>query len=371
MLNHIADSAVPDSMPFSYNDEQQAFISSVTDVFRRHCTMDFVRRVRDGDARWEELWERLVDLDLLAVLIPDTFGGLGLSPVEVAAILEVAGRFAPPVPLSMTAGAFAPMVVTAARDGDEASDLLAKVLDGAPCTVAPTLDCSRATTAQGAVLDGRRLTARCDAIPDAGRARLVAVPAARTDDGRFVLVVGSPEHLGVRPEAAMDPTTEVGVLDVAAHDIGDSVILEGDPRPALPVAWIAAAAELVGLATELLDRSVEHARSRVQFSRPIGSFQAVKHRLVDTLLAVERARSLTRYAALRVTEDREDAVRAGHRAKAAASEAASMAARTAVQVHGGIGITAEHDVSLLYLRARQLSMLLGGPDEHYACACLA
>jgi alkylation response protein AidB-like acyl-CoA dehydrogenase len=148
------------------------------------------------------------------------------------------------------------------------------------------------------------------------------------------------------------------------------VILEGDPRPALPVAWIAAAAELVGLATELLDRAVEHASTRVQFSQPIGSFQAVKHRLVDTLLAVERARSLTRYAALRVTEDGEDAARAGHRAKAAASEAASIAARTAVQVHGGIGITAEHDVSLLYLRARQLSMLLGGPDEHYTCGCL-
>jgi alkylation response protein AidB-like acyl-CoA dehydrogenase len=169
----------------------------------------------------------------------------------------------------------------------------------------------------------------------------------------------------------MDPTSAVGALDVAAHDIGDSVVLEGDPRPALPVAWIAAAAELVGLATELLDRSVEHARTRVQFSRPVGSFQAVKHRLVDTLLGIERARSLTRYAALRVSEDREDAVRAGHRAKAAASEAASVAARTAVQVHGGIGITAENDVSLLYLHARQLSMLLGGPDEHYACACLA
>ncbi len=169
----------------------------------------------------------------------------------------------------------------------------------------------------------------------------------------------------------MDPNSEVGVLDVAAHDIGGAVILEGDPRPALPVAWIAAAAELVGIATELLDRSVEHARSRVQFAHPIGSFQAVKHRLVDTLLAIERARSLTRYAAIAVTDGRDDAVRAGHRAKAAASEAASAAARAAVQVHGGVGITAEHDVSLLYLRARQLSMLLGGPDEHYACACLA
>ena len=128
------------------------------------------------------------------------------------------------------------------------------------------------------------------------------------------------------------------------------------------MAWIAAAGELVGLAAELLDRSVEHAQTRVQFSRPIGSFQAVKHRLVDALLMIERARSLTRYAALAVAEGREDVILAGHRAKAAASEAASATARTAVQVHGGVGITAEHDISLLYLRARQLSMLLGGPE---------
>ena len=78
-------------MPFSYDDEQQAFISSVTEVLKRHCTMAFVRSVGNGDAPWEDLWGRLVDMDLLGLLIPDTRGGLGLSPVEVVAILEAAG----------------------------------------------------------------------------------------------------------------------------------------------------------------------------------------------------------------------------------------------------------------------------------------
>ena len=371
MLNHISDSAERVRVLFSYDDDQQAFIGSVTDVFRRHCTMAFVRAVGDGESRWEDLWGRIIEMGLLAVLVPESLGGLGLSPVDLVAILEVAGRFAPPVPLSMTTGAFTPMVLAAAGGSDQAKEVLAQVLAGAPCTFAPTVDCRRVAPSARAVLDGRRLTGRCDAIPDAGRARLVALPATRANDGELVLLVGSTEDLGIQIQPAMDPNSKVGVLDVAGHDIGDAMILEGDPRPALPVAWIAAAAELVGIATELLERSVEHARNRVQFGKPIGSFEAVKHRLVDTLLAIERARSLTRYAAIAVAEGRDDAVRAGHRAKATASEAASAAARAAVQIHGGAGITAEHDVSLLYLRARQLSMMLGGPDEHYACECLA
>jgi alkylation response protein AidB-like acyl-CoA dehydrogenase len=166
----------------------------------------------------------------------------------------------------------------------------------------------------------------------------------------------------------MDGTSPVGVLELSDHAVPGATVLTYDPEAVLPVAWIAAAAELVGLAVELLDRSVAYAKDRVQFGKPIGSFQAVKHRLVDVHLEIERARSLTMYAALAVFEQRPDLVRAAHRAKAAASEAASAAARAAVQVHGGSGITAEEAVSGLYLRARQKSMLLGGHDEHYEAA---
>jgi len=370
MLNHISNSVDHHArVPFSYDDEQQAFISSVTDVFTRHCTMAYVRAVGSGEASWEDLWRRLVDMGLLTLLVPESLGGLGRSTVDLVAILEAAGHFAAPVPLSMTMGAFTPMVVAVAGDAERRHDVIEQVLAGVPCTIAPTIACAQPAVGHRATIAGGRLTARCEVVPEAGRARLIALPATRQEDKRAVLVVGSPQDLGVHIQPAMDPTSTIGVLDVAARDIGDSVILEGDPRPALPVAWIAAAAELVGIAAELLDRSVDHARSRVQFGRPIGSFQAVKHRLVDILLLIERARSLTRYAALAVRDGREDAVRAAHRAKAASSEAGSAAARAAVQVHGGVGITAEHDVSLLYLRARQLSMTLGGPDDHYACAC--
>jgi alkylation response protein AidB-like acyl-CoA dehydrogenase len=117
----------------------------------------------------------------------------------------------------------------------------------------------------------------------------------------------------------------------------------------------------------MLDLAVDYAGERRQFGVPIGSFQGVKHRLADALLTLERARSLTYRAAVECAGDDPAAkLRAAHMAKAAASDAATEVGRAAVQVHGGIGITAEADISLLYLRARQGSMQLGGRDAHYA-----
>jgi alkylation response protein AidB-like acyl-CoA dehydrogenase len=242
------------------------------------------------------------------------------------------------------------------------------VLEGMPCGYVPSIACPD-TGGVSASLKGTRLTANCDVVPDAGRVRLLAVPVADAAGDAVRLLVASPKELGISVDTGIDPSSSVGRLDVQDHEVSDALILEGDPRAAVPLAWIAASAELVGVASELLDRAVEHARERSQFGRAIGSFQAIKHRLVDTLVWIERARSLTRYAALADRDDREDRVAAAHDAKAAASEAAEIAARAAVQIHGGLGITEEDDVSLLYLRARQLSMVLGGADAHYACGC--
>ena len=140
----------------------------------------------------------------------------------------------------------------------------------------------------------------------------------------------------------------------------------------LPGDGLASGLELVGLSTSWSHSRWSYARDRMQFGKPIGSFQGVKHQLADAHLAVERARSLTMYAAGLCSAP--DALgtpvaqRAAHHAKAAASEGGSKAARVAVQMHGGVGITREHDVSLMYLRARQLTALFGGPDAHYAKA---
>jgi alkylation response protein AidB-like acyl-CoA dehydrogenase len=354
-------------VPLSYDDDQRAFMSSVTDALAHHCPMSLVREIAEvRPDRWTEIWWPLHDLDLLGLLVPESAGGLELTAVELAAVLEAAGHVAPPVPLAMTIGAYVPLIVAAGGESDEATALLADVVAGGTGTVALAVGHDGETIE--AQLDGSKLTLHCDAVPEATRAARVAVPAVRAQDGRVVLVVATPAQLGLEIAPAMDPTSPIGLLDLEDHDIGDAIVLPGDPRPGLPTAWIAAASELVGLGAALVQRAVDYARDRVQFGQPIGTFQAVKHQIVDAHLAVERARSLTLYAAILAAEESEGAAAAAHNAKAAASEAATTAARVAVQVHGGPGITKEEDVSLLYLRARQASQLLGGPDFHYLCA---
>jgi len=349
-------------MPFAYDNDQRNFIETVTE-----CLRDQARRSRVDDEAHRELWAELLALDLPALLVPEELDGLGLSAVDLVAVLEAAGRFALPVPLAMTIGPFTAALVVASSDDGVGREILRKVLAGATGTLAPTHSCPASPRGPSATVDAQRLSVDSVVIPDAD-ADLVAVPAVRARTDQLVLVVASPQELGVTACEGMDATSQVGTLELTDHEIPGATLLKYDPRAVLPVAWIAAAAELVGLAVELLDRSVAHARDRVQFGQPIGHFQAVKHRLVDVHLLNERARSLTLYAALAVQDMRHDMVRAGHRAKAAASEAASAAARAAVQVHGGAGITAEEAVSGLYLRARQKSMLLGGADEHYELA---
>ncbi len=351
-------------MPFAYDNDQRDFIETVTEFLR-----DQARRPERHADTHRELWAELLALGLPAMLVPEALDGLGLSVVDMVAVLEAAGRFALPLPLAMTVGPFVAALVAAENGNGSGAggEILSSVLAGATGTLAPTHRCPSSAHGPSASVDGRRLSVSRVVIPDAD-ADLVAVPAVRADTDELVLVVASPQELGVTATGSMDGTSQAGTLELTDHEISAAALLSYDPHAVLPVAWIAAAAELVGLAAELLDRSVAYARDRVQFGQPIGHFQAVKHRLVDIHLLIERARSLTLYAALAVLESRPDMVRAGHRAKAAASEAASAAARGAVQVHGGSGITAEEAVSGLYLRARQKSILLGGPDEHYELA---
>jgi alkylation response protein AidB-like acyl-CoA dehydrogenase len=349
-------------MPFTYDNDQREFIETVTEFLR-----DQARKAHGNEQASNELWPGLLALDLPSLLVPEELDGLGLSTIDLVAVLEAAGRFALPVPLAMTIGPFTAALVAADTSDAAVRELIGKVLAGTTGTLAPTHSPTDPFAAPTARLDGDRLTVARVVVPDAD-AELIAVPALRGDTGEPVLVIASPQELGLTAAQAMDGTSPVGVLELSDHAVPGATVLTYDPEAVLPVAWIAAAAELVGLAVELLDRSVAYAKDRVQFGKPIGSFQAVKHRLVDVHLEIERARSLTMYAALAVFEQRPDLVRAAHRAKAAASEAASAAARAAVQVHGGSGITAEEAVSGLYLRARQKSMLLGGHDEHYEAA---
>jgi alkylation response protein AidB-like acyl-CoA dehydrogenase len=342
-------------MPFRFDEDQTALAEGVESLLLGRATGAYARAVAAGEADWRDLWEAVSELGIPAMGIPEEAGGLGLGPIELVAVCERVGRHLAPAPIVATAGGFVPTAVAA---GEGASAAVARVADGAAATLA-YVDGSDPATIE--LRDGR-LVAEAVPVPDAERVELIGFVAGEADDLSLVLVPR--DELEVVAVEGFDRTRPLAL--VSAETAATPVRLPHGAAD-LAVAFATAAAELVGTAARMLDLAVEHARERRQFGVAIGSFQGVKHRLADALLALERARSLTYRAAVECARgDRATALRAARMAKAAASDAATEVGRTAVQVHGGIGITTEADVSLLYLRGRQASMQLGGRDAHYA-----
>ncbi|MCU1377877.1 MAG: acyl-CoA dehydrogenase [Acidimicrobiales bacterium] len=336
-------------MNFGFDEDQEALREAAEKLLAAESPPAFVREALEDPDAWRPLWSTIVDLGWTSLAVPERLGGLGLGVVDLVALAEVTGRWVLPAPWMSAAGLAGP-VLAATGAGEGA---LAGIAEGAVSTLA----------AEGDVRwDGRTLRGTARRVPDAVRADVLVVLAAGPD-GRVVGVV--PAHdVRIEPTPAADPNRPLADvhLDVVVP------VVAADPEPGLDVARTVLAAELVGVADRILEVTVEHARERVQFDRPIGAFQAVKHRLADLFVAVERARTLT-YDAAMVLDD--PASSTGRRrevaslAKAAASEAAILAAKSGVQLHGAIAITWEHDLHLFARRARQGASALGDHLFHY------
>ena len=354
-------------MAFAFTLEQRDLADGVAALLDDRATGAYARGVLTGKADWHDLWREVTELGIAAIAVPEELGGLGLGAIELVAVCEAAGRYLVPAPLVATAGWFVPLVVAAVENGGPAEDELAARLDlivGAGG--AATLGYVDPFVASGSItLAGDSLTV----------ADLLVADAERVDQIAFFVADGSGGQIAVVDVTALRVTAEEGLDSTRplARVAGDSLpaIAAKLGPDALAVPLLAAAAELVGVADAMLAMATRYAGEREQFGVKIGTFQGVKHRLADALLSLERARSLTyRGAVLADSDDRGGAglLTAARLAKAAAADAASEVARISVQVHGGVGVTAEHDVSLFFLRARQASMQLGGRDGHYAAA---
>ncbi|NRQ39127.1 acyl-CoA/acyl-ACP dehydrogenase [Nonomuraea sp. NN258] len=305
-------------MNFIWTDEQLALGATVRDVLRAHCPPAALRTER------RPAWEQLAELGFFGLLAPQECDGLGLALTDVLPALEETGRACLPGPVVDTAIA-APYLV----------DEVPKLVSGAvTVAVIPpgqeyAADADLADLLIVAGPDGLRQV-------DRASARLTPVPGA-------------------------DPCRR---LFEVAFDPGESVRLAAAPEPALHRATVATAAQLIGVARELLDASVTYARARRQFGTAIGTFQAVKHRLADVAIDVEFAAPLVCRAALSVDRGTSTGERDVSAAKAAAGEAACAAARAALQVHGAIGYTEELDLRFWLARAWSLSAAYGTSAEH-------
>jgi alkylation response protein AidB-like acyl-CoA dehydrogenase len=329
---------------FELSPDQEALRDAATSLLADRSSPEAVRAVVDAGGGWDRgLWSELVDQGWAAVVVPEDQGGLGLGWVEGAVLMEAVGAHVAPVPVLGQLVA----LDAVARAGVQA--WLDRLLAG---------DTIAAVTHRPLEAAGDTVTGSTVPVPHLPSADALVGP---TSDGRLVLV----DLAGASVESlpAMDLTRELGRADVdglGVVELGGSEAVEA----VLDAGAVAVSAELLGAAGRCLDDTVSYARDRVQFGRPIGSFQAVKHRCADMLVDVEGMRSTTWWAAWCLAAGDPERAVAASTAKSWTSDAGDRVLNSALQVHGGIGFTWECDVHL-YLKRVQLDRIwFGTATEH-------
>jgi alkylation response protein AidB-like acyl-CoA dehydrogenase len=359
---------------FLFTDEQQDLRQTLRRFLTEKSPPAEVRRLMETETGYDPaVWKQLTgQLGLASLAIPERYGGSGYGPVEQLIACEEMGRalFCAPYLASVVLAAGA---LLASGDEQAQAELLPGIADGSViATLAvPEQDGSwvigglralASRTAHGYLLDGSK-----SFVLDGLIAGLILV-AARTEAGPALFAVdGDAPGLTRRPLQTLDMTRKQAELtfgSTPARLIGAAGEAEPMVAQALLGGVIALCAEQAGGAQRCLDMSVEYAKLRVQFGRPIGSFQAIKHKCADMLLEVESAKSAAYYAAWAAADSSADLPLAASIAKAYCSEAYSHAAAENIQIHGGIGFTWEHDAHLYYRRARSAEVMFGSPAHH-------
>jgi alkylation response protein AidB-like acyl-CoA dehydrogenase len=311
-------------------------------------------------------------LGLQGLALPEEYGGSSYGFIEQIAVLEEMGR------ALLCAPYFSSVVLAGTalvQSGDDAAkrDLLPGIADGSTIATLAWVENptewgtgSLSTTAKRSgddyTIDGTKTLAL-----DGHTASLILVVARADGSPSLFAVDASASRLTRRKLETLDMTRKVAALEFAgtpARLIADEGAAVGILERTLRLAAVALAAEQVGAAQKCLDMSVDYAELRVQFGRPIGSFQAIKHKCADMLLEVEWARSAAYYAAWAAADDSDELPLVASLAKAYCSDAFANAATESIQIHGGIGFTWEHDAHLYYRRAKSTEQFLGSPSEH-------
>jgi alkylation response protein AidB-like acyl-CoA dehydrogenase len=341
-------------MDFDLSADQAALRDAARELLDDHCGTPRVRAVHDGGQGWDaDLWARMVEQGWLGVTVPESAGGLGLGVVELGVLLEELGRHVAPVPFLPTAAT----IEVARRAG--AADLAADLVDGSRTAC---IAWSQATASLRS--EGGRLVGRSDPVAFAPVADVALVVAPDTDGPAVFLV--DLEAVGRPPtEPAMDLTRPLGWLEL---DGANATRLGGPELAAmtLDLGATGVALELLGASDAAMTMAVQYAKDRVQFGRPIGSFQAVKHRCADMLVDVEGIRSSAYWAAWCLSVDDPDRSIAASTAKTWAGDASKRVMASALQVHGGIGFTWEHDLHLFLKRAHLDQLTFGDASWHRA-----
>ena len=361
-------------MNFAFTEEQEELRRTVRAFLEQKSPETEVRRLMETSEGYDPaVWQQMAgQLGLQGLVVPEDLGGSGYSFRELTIVLEEMGRALLAAPF-LSSAVLATTALLQAGDDAAAKELLPELASGARIGTLAVTEGNGGWSEDGIVMaatpsgDGFTLSGTKRFVLDGHVADLLLV-VARTGAGVSLFAVdGAAAGVTRTPLFTMDQTrklADVEFADVPARLVGT----DGGAWPViertLQLAVTALAAEQVGGAQRCLEMSVQYAKDRIQFGRPIGSFQAVKHKCADMLMHVELARSAAQYAAWCAAEIDDDLAVASAMAKSYCSEAYYSVAAETIQVHGGIGFTWEHPAHLYFKRAKSSELLFGGPLHH-------
>ena len=347
-------------MNFDFSDEQKAFGEQLRRMLAGLSSLNEARNVLEGRAPYSRaIWTGLADLGCQAVLVSETHGGLGLSALELCVAAEEIGRALAPVP-SLSSIYLCAEAVRLYGSKEQHEAWLPRLANGSLIgTFAVSEKPGELTEGAietrfiGGVLEGQKMP-----VPD-GTIADVAVVLARNEN-RTLLVLTEMAAVASETISNVDPSRPVSRLRFAATPAEPLGVAGWDEWVRLrDRAAILLAFEQIGAADRALEMARDYALERKSFGRPIGSYQAIKHKLANVYAMNQIARAHAYYGAWALATDAPELPLASAAARVAASEAFSLAAQESVQTHGGIGFTWEHDIQLFYRRARAQALILG------------
>jgi len=358
-------------MNFAFSEEQEELRKVVRQFLDAKSPETEVRRLMDTTEGYDTaVWQQMgAEMGLQGLIIPENYGGSGYGYVELGVVLEEMGKALLCAPFFSTVALAANTLLHAGSEDAKKAYLPGIASGETIATVAFTEENGRWDEAGVTMTEsGGKLTGTKSFVIDGHVADLVIVLAKSSGGGLGLYAVeGNAAGLTRTALSTMDQTRKQAKLEfngVAATPIAKAGFSWADWSTVLDLAVVALAAEQVGGAQRCLDMAVEYAKVRVQFGRPIGSFQAIKHKCADMLLEVESAKSAAYYGLWCAAEVNDELPSVASLSKAYCSEAYFHAAAENIQIHGGIGFTWEHPAHLYFKRAKSSELLFGDPTYH-------
>jgi alkylation response protein AidB-like acyl-CoA dehydrogenase len=364
---------------FAFSEEQEQLREHVRRFMEDKSPSAEVRRLMETTEGYDPaVWQQMAqELGLQSLHIPEEYGGQGFTFIELGIVLEEMGRVLLCAPYFSTVVLAANAIMNAGT-ADQGKELLPGIASGETIAALAFTEPNGKWDASGITMEAKgsggtyTLDGTKHFVIDGHTADLLVVVARVAGSGgeegiSFFTVDGNAQGLTRTPLSTMDQTRKQARLDfsgVAAKPLGEPGSGWAALSKTLDQAAVALANEMVGGAQKVLEMSVEYAKVRVQFGRPIGSFQAIKHKCADMLLEVESGKSAAYYASWAAAEDNDELPVVASLAKAYCSDAYFHAAAENIQIHGGIGFTWEHDAHLYFKRAKSSEILLGDATYH-------